>query len=55
MNNFNRFDVLNLTAGLQAQLNTLTFVRVACVVPLGARDDQRFFDTELQLQINRRY
>lgn len=54
-NNFNRFDILNLTAGLQAQLNTLTFVRVACVVPLGAADDERFFDTELQFQLNRRF
>lgn len=54
-NNFNRFDILNLTAGLQAQFNTLTFVRVACVVPLGARDDQRFFDSEFQVQVNRRF
>lgn len=54
-NNFNRFDILNLTAGLQAQFNTLTFLRVACVVPLGARDDQRFFDAEVQVQLNRRF
>lgn len=54
-NNFNRFDILNLTAGFQAQFNTLTFVRVACVVPLGARDDQRFFDSEFQVQVNRRF
>jgi hypothetical protein len=54
-NNANRFDILNLTAGLQAQYNTLTFVRIACVVPLGARDDQRFFDNEVQVQVNRRF
>lgn len=55
MNNSNRFDILNLTAGFQAQFNALTFVRVACVVPLGARDDQRFFDNEFQVQVNRRF
>lgn len=54
-NNFNRFDILNLTAGLQAQFNTQTFLRVACVAPLGARDDQRFFDAEVQVQLNRRF
>jgi hypothetical protein len=54
-NSFNRFDVLNLTAGFQAQYNVLTSIRVACVVPLGAADDDRFFDSELQVQINRRF
>jgi hypothetical protein len=54
-NNANRFDILNLTAGLQAQFNTLWFMRVACVVPLGAGDDNRFFDAEVQVQVNRRF
>jgi len=54
-NNFNRFDILNLTAGLQAQFSSLTFVRVACVVPLGTGDDERFFDSEVQVQVNRRF
>lgn len=54
-NSFNRFDVLNLTAGVQAQYNVLTSIRVACVVPLGAADDDRFFDSEIQVQINRRF
>lgn len=54
-NNANRFDVLNLTAGFQAQFNSLWFVRVACVVPLGAGDDDRFFDNEVQVQVNRRF
>ena len=51
----NRFDILNLTAGLQAQFSELWYLRVACVVPLGARDDQRFFDHEFQVQVNRRF
>ena len=54
-NNFNRFDVLNMTVGFQAQYNVLTSLRVACVVPLGTADDDRFFDSEIQVQINRRF
>ncbi len=54
-NNFNRFDVINITTGLQAQLFDNTSVRVAGVFPLGSRDDQRFFDSELQVQINRKF
>lgn len=54
-NTFNRFDILNLTTGFQAQFNNMTFIRIACVVPLGGRDDQRFFDNELQVQVNRRF
>ncbi|WP_254512419.1 hypothetical protein [Anatilimnocola floriformis] len=54
-NGFNRFDVLNMTVGLQAQYNILTSIRVACVVPMGAADDDRFFDSEVQVQINRRF
>jgi hypothetical protein len=54
-NNFNRFDILNLTAGLQAQFDYLTSVRIAGVVPLGSGNDRRFFDNELQVQVNRRF
>ncbi len=50
----NRFDVLNLTAGLSAQVG-LTDLRVAAVVPLRDGLDNRFFDTEVQVQANRRY
>lgn len=54
-NNFNRFDVVNITTGLQAQLFDNTSVRVAGVFPLGSADDERFFDSELQVQINRKF
>ena len=54
-NKFNRFDILNLTSGLQAQLFNATSVRVAVVVPLGSGEDRRFFDNELQVQVNRRF
>ncbi|WP_254508390.1 hypothetical protein [Anatilimnocola floriformis] len=54
-NNFNRFDIVNLTTGVQARLWDNTSVRVAGVFPLGSRDDQRFFDSELQVQINRQF
>jgi hypothetical protein len=54
-NNFNRFDIINITAGVQAQLFDNTSLRVAGVFPLGSRDDQRFFDSELQVQINRKF
>lgn len=54
-NNINRFDIVNVTAGFQAQFNNLTSLRVAGVFPLGEEDDERFFDSEVQVQINRRY
>jgi hypothetical protein len=54
-NNFNRFDIVNVTAGVQAMLFDNTSVRVAGVFPLGSRDDQRFFDSELQVQVNRKF
>lgn len=54
-NNFNRFDIVNITTGLQARLWDNTNVRVAGVFPLGSRDDQRFFDSEVQVQINRQF
>lgn len=54
-NNFNRFDIVNVTAGFQAQFNNRTSLRVAGVFPLGEADDERFFDSEVQVQVNRRY
>ena len=55
MNNFNRFDIVNITTGLQARMWDNTNLRVAGVFPLGARDDQRFFDSEIQVQVNRQF
>lgn len=54
-NNFNRFDITNVTTGVQARLWDNTSVRVAGVFPLGSRDDQRFFDSEVQVQVNRQF
>jgi hypothetical protein len=54
-NNFNRFDILNITTGVQAQLFNATSLRVAGVFPLGSAPDRRFFDSELQVQVNRRF
>jgi hypothetical protein len=57
----NRFDVLNLTMGLQVELSEQWRINVAGVVPLrkrefeasGLRREDRFFDGEFSLQINR--
>lgn len=49
----NRFDVLNLSAGINTILGSRTNLRVAAVVPL--RTEDRFFDSEFQLQLNRWY
>ena len=63
-NTFNRVDVLNLTAGLHIQLTECTTVRLAGVAPLrstpadffgGVRASNKFFDSEIQVQINRRF
>lgn len=54
-NRLNRFDILNITTGVQAQLFNTTSLRVAGVFPLGSAPDRRFFDSELQVQINRRF
>ncbi len=48
------FGILNLTAGLQALLFDASSLRVACAFPLGG-ENQRFFDSELQVQFNRRF
>ncbi len=49
--NSTRFDVLNLTLGLDVEMNRRTHLRAAAVVPL--RDEpHRFFDGELQFSMN---
>ncbi len=47
----NRIDVVNLTLGLHTELSTGTQVRFGTVMPL-TDDDDRFFDFELQFQVN---
>ena len=61
----NRFDVLNLTAGLQVEFSQKVRINVSGVVPLREREfdgsqlnfpkrqEDRFFDGELSLHINR--
>jgi hypothetical protein len=54
LNAGNRQDVFNFTSGLQLQCDDTTAIRIGAVFPL--RDENnRFFDTELNLQINRRF
>ena len=48
------FGILNFTAGLQALLFDASSLRVAFAFPLGG-ENQRFFDSELQVQFNRRF
>jgi hypothetical protein len=50
----NRFDILNGTIGVQALLFDASSLRVAGVFPMG-NDDRRLFDSELQVQFNRRF
>jgi hypothetical protein len=50
----NRFDVLNGTIGVQALLFDASSLRVAGVFPLG-NEDRRLFDSEVQVQFNRRF
>ncbi len=49
----NRYDVLNLTAGVHSEWSGNTAIRVAVVVPLDR--DERFFDSETQVSVIRRY
>lgn len=57
----NRFDVLNLTLGLQTDLGDVWRVNVGGVIPLregryddfGGRREDQFFDGELAIQVNR--
>ena len=53
-NGLNRFDVINLTAGLHAELWQHTAIRGAVVVPLRS-ENNRFFDSEFQLSLIRRF
>lgn len=50
----NRFDVLNGTIGVQMLMFDVSSLRVAGVFPLRS-EDQRFFDSEVQVQFNRRF
>ena len=50
----NRYDVVNMTVGLHAQLGELTHLEVGAVLPLDDAPD-RFFDTEFQIFLNRLY
>lgn len=52
-NPFNIINMLNMTAGMQAQVGMTDF-RVAAVVPLLG-GESRPFDAEFMLQVNRRY
>jgi len=51
----NRFDVVNTTIALQFLLFDMSSLRIGGVFPIGSRDDQRFFDHEVQVQFNRRF
>jgi hypothetical protein len=51
----NRFDVMNGTFGFQVLMFDMSSLRVAGVFPMGSRMDQRFFDSEVQVQFNRRF
>jgi hypothetical protein len=50
----NRFDVLNGTVGVQFLMFDASSLRVAGVFPLG-NEDRRLFDSEVQVQFNRRF
>ncbi|MCH7988792.1 MAG: hypothetical protein IID46_06515, partial [Planctomycetes bacterium] len=53
-NTINRFDVVNLTVGMHAQINRMTDVRIGGVIPLR-NSQNRFFDSELMVSVVRRY
>lgn len=50
----NRFDVLNGTIGIQALMFEASSLRVAGVFPIGD-ENRRLFDSEVQVQFNRRF
>lgn len=50
----NRYDVLNGTVGVQCLLFDASSLRVAGVFPIG-NEDRRLFDSEVQVQFNRRF
>jgi hypothetical protein len=51
----NRFDVVNVSTGVNVAFGDWTNLRVAGVFPLGDDFDQRFFDAEVQVQFNQRF
>lgn len=53
-NRDNRFDVVNLTAGLHTEWNRDTALRLATVVPLRDSGENRLFDFEVQVTIVKR-
>lgn len=50
----NRFDVVNGTVGVQVLLFDMSSLRVGGVFPIG-NEDRRLFDSEVQVQFNRRF
>jgi hypothetical protein len=54
-NPYNRQDIVNGTVAVQFAIANTTNFRVAGVFPLGSDIDQRYFDSELQFQVNRRF
>jgi hypothetical protein len=53
-NCYNRVDVVNLTVGLHSEFANHTLCRVGAVFPLQSGDN-RSFDSEVQVQIERRF
>jgi hypothetical protein len=54
-NTTNRFDVTNVSTGLNFELGGWSNLRVAGVFPLGDSFERRFFDAEVQVQYNQRF
>jgi hypothetical protein len=48
----NQVDMVNLTVGIHGQIGPCTTCRVGGVFPLTS-DDNRSFDSEIQVQVNR--
>jgi len=53
-NSVNRLDIFNFTCALQGEIANNTDVRFGAVFPLS-KDNDRLFDSEFQVQINRRF
>ena len=51
----NRFDVPNLTVGLHIEMEAGTAIRLAGVFPLASAADDRFFSSEVQVAIIRKF
>jgi hypothetical protein len=54
-NERNSIDVMNYSIGLQFLLFDMSSLRVAGVFPLGSDPERRFFDSEVQVQFNRKF